>query len=97
MKIRNNGKEFVLTFNYKEYTIPEGEMDVNDDSLAKFILQKSPKIGHSVEALTPVDVPTVTPIEATPIKVETPVVREEEVQETTVDELVEDKKKKGKK
>lgn len=41
MKFNNNSEEFILRYNSKEYEIPAGSFDINDDDLSHFLIGKA--------------------------------------------------------
>jgi len=68
MKIRNNGKEFIITFNQKDHKIPEGDIDVADEVLAAHIISKARQWGHNVENIGATEKIEIKPIEAIKVK-----------------------------
>jgi len=85
MKIKNNSESFKIKYNNKEHTIKKGSMEVNDDGLATFIINKARawgldvvKIGETVRE----DVATIEEVEEQDAVEETKEETKEEVKET---------------
>ncbi len=83
LTLENLGKEFVVTHNGKNHTIPSGKFETEMD-LGNFIMIKAREFGFSVNTLTQPEEPKVSAIES----------KEETKEEVAKEEKVEKKKKK---
>lgn len=64
MKIRNNGKELELTYNSTTHIIPNGDIEISDDSFAEFILTKAIQWGIDIVKIGDSDKAAVKTIKA---------------------------------
>ena len=92
MKIRNNGSDFKITYDSKEYEIKKGEMEVTNEGFATFILKKARAWGLDVVKTGISSKELVQPIEAIKeVKAEKEDVKEDVKEEVKAEK--EDKKK----
>ena len=92
MKLKNNSKDFNLTYNSVEYTIKTGDMEVTNEGLATFIIKKARAWGFNVEKTGLSSKELVQPIEAIKeVKAEKEDVKEDVKEEVKAEK--EDKKK----
>lgn len=78
MKLHNPGAEFKISYDYKEYTIPKGDMEVADNGFATFIVNKTRRWGIPVTKIgeTKIEaVAAIAPIK--PLEVPTEDIKEE--------------------
>lgn len=100
MKFNNNSEEFIIKFNAKEYTIPQGSFDINDDNLSYFLIVKAGEwkkdvrcIEDSLQKTVVTEVSTIKKIEEKPVE---EVAAEQEKEKEDVKETKKETEKKEK-
>lgn len=83
MKIENQSVPFPITYNGKEYDVPSGFFDVNNEELGQFIIKKGTQWGHKIEMLGSASAPSITKIDSIPKEEPIKPVVEAEVKEET--------------
>jgi hypothetical protein len=96
MKFRNEGSALTIKWNAKDFDIPVGEFNVENEGLGRFIVKKALQWKlNIIDATAPIVAPRIEPIVAEVVKeeVKEPEIKEAVVTEELVEPVIEEKTK----